>query len=127
MKRNIRVHDQTKRGAGGWVVFFGVTDIPYQKGFEHNGQSSYAGRVGMDLPTYRQARQSATALKAIPNSDWNYDNAWTIGMAAQVQPRSMQNILSGDYLSPQRSLEQSTGNPVLMSSKSEIEERRPYD
>ena len=74
MKRNIRVHNQTKIGAGGWVVFYGVSDIP--------SPIPRAGRVGMDLDNYPQARRAANALKAIPDSEWNYDNAWDVGWSA---------------------------------------------
>ncbi len=80
MQRNIRIHDQTKRGAGGWVVFYSVPDIPYQKGFEQNGQSFYMGRVGMDLDTHNQAKKAKAALQEISADNWTYAHAWLVGM-----------------------------------------------
>ncbi len=84
MKRNIRIMDQTKRGAGGWVVFYSVSDIPYPKGFEPNGQAFYSGRVGMDLPTQQQAKQAKVALNEISDADWTYQNAWSVGFRAAL-------------------------------------------
>jgi len=80
MKRNIRLHDQRERGAGGWVIFYTVSDIPYQKGFEQNGENCYSGRVGMDFGADEifRAHRAKAMLLAIPDEKWNHRNAWDI-------------------------------------------------
>ena len=75
--RKIRLMDQRKRGAGGWVVFYTIPP----------GDSHYSGRIGYDTSSYIGAQAAKAALIELPEEEWTYDKTWAAAQVADAKAK----------------------------------------